>query len=60
MLVRILDGSAIDGLVTGMMGLLGVRGCWMLELMEGFLYVCGQVDVTSPFLVVPINGDTKI
>ena len=60
MLVSILDGSTIDGLVPGMRGVLGTRGFWMLELVEGFLDVCGHGDVTSPFVVVPINGETKI
>ena len=35
-LVGILDGSAIDGLVPGMRGVLGTGGCWMPELVEGF------------------------
>ena len=32
----------------------------MMELVEGFLDVCGNVDVTNPFVVVPINGETTI
>ena len=60
MLVSILDCSAMDGLVPGMRGILGARGCWMLELVEGFLGVCGHGDVKSPFVVVPIKVDTTI
>ena len=60
MLVSILDGSAIDGLIPGMRGVLGERGCWMLELVEGFLDVRGHGDVTSPLVVVPTNGETAI
>ena len=32
----------------------------MLELVEGFLGVCGHGDVKSPFVVVPIKVDTTI
>ena len=32
----------------------------MLELVEGFLNVCGHGYVTSPFVVVPIKGDITI
>ena len=32
----------------------------MLELVEGFLNVCGHGDVTRPFVLVPIKGDTTI
>ena len=32
----------------------------MFELVEGFLDVCGHVDLTSPFVVVPIKGETTI
>ena len=60
MLVIILDGSAIDELVPGMRGVLGARGRWMLELVEGFLDLCGHGYVTSPLVVVPINGETAI
>ena len=60
MLVSILNSSVIDGLVPGMRGILGARGYWMLELVEGFLDVCGHGDVTSPFVVVPIKGETTI
>ena len=60
MLVRILGGSAIGRFVTGMMGALGARGCWMLELVEGFLNVCRHIYVTSPFVVFPIKGETTI
>ena len=56
-LVSILDGSAIDRLVSGMRGVLRARGRWMLELVEGFLDVCGHGDVTSPLVVVPINAE---
>ena len=59
-LVRILDGSAIYRLVPGMRGVLGTRGCWMLELVEGFLNICGHGDVTSTFVLVPIKGETTI
>ena len=60
MLVSILDSRAIDGLVPGMRRILGARGSWMLEFLEGLLDVCGHGDVTSPLVVVPINGDTAI
>ena len=60
MLVSILDGSAIDRLVPGMRGVLEARECWILELVEGFLNVCGHGDVTSTFVIVPIKGETKI
>ena len=60
MLVSILDGSAIDRLVPGVRDVFGARGCWMMELVEGFLNVCGHGDVTSPFVVVPIKGETTI
>ena len=30
----------------------------MLELVEGFLNVCGHGGVTSPFVVVPIKDET--
>ena len=60
MLVSILDSSAIDRLVPGMRCVLGARGCCILELVEGFLNVCGHGDVTSTFLVVPIKGETTI
>ena len=59
-MVRILDGSAIDGLVLGMKGVLGERGRWMLKLVEVFLDVCGHGDITNPLVLVPINGDTAI
>ena len=59
-MVSILDGSAIDGFVPGMMGVLGASGRWMLELVEGFLDVCGHGYVTSLLVVVPINGKTTI
>ena len=59
-LVVILDGNAIDGLVSGIRGILGAGGCWMLELMDGFLDVYGHGYVTSPFVVVPIKGETTI
>ena len=59
-LFSIFDVSAIDGLVPGMRGVLGARRFWMLELVEGFLDVCGNGDVTSPFVVVPIKGETTI
>ena len=59
-MVRILDSSAIDGLVPGMRSVLGAGGCWILGLVEGFLGVCGHGDITSSFVVVPIKGDTKI
>ena len=59
-LVIILDGSGIDRLVPGMRGVFGARVCWMLELVEGFLNVCGHLDVTNHFSVVPINGQTTI
>ena len=59
-MVRILDGSAIDGLVPGMRGVLGARGRWMLKLLEGLLDVCGHGDVTNTLVVVPINGETAI
>ena len=59
-MVRILDGSAIDGLVPGMRGVLGARGRWVLKLVEGFLYICGHGDVTNTLVVVPINGETAI
>ena len=59
-LVSILDGSAVYNLVPGMRGVLGARGCWMLDLVEGFLNVYGHVDVTSSFVVVAIKGDTTI
>ena len=32
----------------------------MLELVEGFLDVCGHGDFTSTFVVVPIKGETTI
>ena len=32
----------------------------MLKLVEGFLDVCGRVDVTNSLVVVPINGETAI
>ena len=57
-LVSILDGSAIDKLVTGIRGVLGARGCWVLKLVESFLDVCGHGDVTYELVVVPVNGDT--
>ena len=59
-LVSILDGSAIYGLVPGMRGVLGARGRWMLKLVEGFLYLCGHVNVTNTFVVVPNNVETPI
>ena len=59
-MVRILDSSAIDGLVLGMRSILGARGRCMLKLLEGFLDVCGHGDVTNPLVVVPINGETTI
>ena len=59
-LVSILDGSAIDRLVPGMRGVFGARGFWMLELVKGFLDVCGHGDITSPFVVVPIKDETTI
>ena len=59
-LVGILDSSAIDGLVPGKRGILGAGECWILELVEGLLYVCGHGYVTSPFVVVPIKGETTI
>ena len=37
---------------------MGARGCWILELVEGFLDVCGNGDVMSPFVVVTIKGET--
>ena len=55
-MMSILDGSAIDRLVSGMRGVLGVRGCCMLELVEGFLDVCGHGYVTRIFFVVPTKG----
>ena len=60
MLVRILGGSAIYRLVPGMRGVLGAIGCSMLELVDGFLDVCGHGDFTSPFVVVPVSGETTI
>ena len=60
MLVSILYGSGIDKLIPGMRGVLGARGRWMLKPMEGFLDVCGHGYVTSPLVVVPINGETAI
>ena len=60
MLVSILDGSAINRLVPSMRGVLGARECWMLELVEGFLNVCGHGNVKSTFVVVPIKGETTI
>ena len=59
-LVSILDGRAIDRLVPGMRGVFGARGFWMLELVKGFLDVCGHGDITSPFVVVPIKDETTI
>ena len=59
-LVGILDGSAIDGLVPGMRGVLGEGGGWILGLLEGFLGVCGHGYVTSPFFLVTIKGETTI
>ena len=41
-------------------GHLGEGGCWILELVEGLLDVCGHGDVTSYFVVVTIKGDTTI
>ena len=32
----------------------------MLKLVEGFLDVCGNVDVTYALVVVPVNGETSI
>ena len=60
MLVSILDRSAIYKFVPDVRGVLGERGCWMLELLEGVLDVCGHGDVTSPFVVVPIKYETTI
>ena len=59
-LVSILDGSAIERLVPGMRGVLGARGCWMLELVRGSLNVYRHGDVKNPFVVVLIKGDTTI
>ena len=59
-LVRILDGSAIDRLVPGTRGVLGARGHWMMKLVEEFLDVCGNGDVTNALVVVPVNGETAI
>ena len=60
MLGRILDGSDIDRLVPCIRSILGARGCWMLELVEGFLNVCGNGYFTSTFVIFPIKGDTTI
>ena len=59
-MVSILDGSAIDTLVLGMRGVLVVRGIWALKIVEGFLDVCGNEDVTYALLVVPVIGETAI
>ena len=59
-MVSILDGSAIDRLVPGMRGVLGARGRWVLKLVEGLLYVCGNGDVTYALVVVPVNGEIAI
>ena len=58
-LVSILDGSAIDRLVPGTRGVLGVRGRWVLKLVEGCLDVCGHGYVTNALVVVPVNGETE-
>ena len=58
--VSILDDSAKNRLVPGMRGVLGVRGRWVLKLVEGFLDVCGHGYVTNTLVVVPINGETAI
>ena len=59
-MVSILDGRAIDRLVSGMRGVLGSRGRWVLKLVEGFLDVCGHGDVTYALVLVPVNGETAI
>ena len=59
-MVSILDGSAIDRLVSGMRGVLGSRGRWVLKLVEGFLDVCGHGCVTYSLVLVPVNGETAI
>ena len=58
MLISILDRSSIDRFGPGVRGVLGARACWMLELVEVLLYLCGHGDVTSPLVVVPINDET--
>ena len=55
-----MDGSAIDKLVSGMRGVLGARGLWVLKHVEGLLDVCGRGDVTNDLVVVPVNGETTI
>ena len=59
-LVSILDGSAIDRLVSGMRGVLGARGRGVLKLVEGLFDVCGHGDVTYALVVVPVDGETAI
>ena len=58
MLVSILDSSSIDRFGPGMRVVLGARGCWIMELVEGLLDLCGHGYVTSPLVVVPINDET--
>ena len=59
-LVSILDGSAIDRLVTSMRSVFGARGYWVLKLVVGLLDVCGHGDVTYALVLVPVNGETAI
>ena len=57
-LVSILDGSAIDRFVSGIRGVLGERGRWVLKIVDGFLDLCAHGYVINALVVVPINGET--
>ena len=55
-----MDGSAIDRLVPGMRIILGVRGSWVLKLVEVLLDVFRYGDVTYALVLVPVNGETAV
>jgi len=56
----ILHLGAIGRFLPGVRQMLGLRGWWMLEALEGVLNVSGHGDIAGALVIVPIDGETTV